>query len=670
MQRKTMGRGGLVALGALGIGVTLTLAACTDSAGIDEPSPPTPVHDGGHVDDFDGGKEQKDGGKGADANGDGGGDASTEGGGDGGAPNVTGLCTKDGWCWTNPLPQGDVLRGVWPSSGSDVLFAGSGIPLHFDGATFTRANGTNSAGGRLWGTSASNVWAPASIRVFGGAPAPAVAHWNGAAWSDVALPSGNYARIAGVWGSGASDVVAAGDESIYRYDGATWSLVHKDPGVVDAVDGVLSAIYQAAGGTGPNDVWVVGAPDIVTHWDGASWTTTRTGLTNNYLRSIYAFSKTDVWVVGDYTPSLGAPIVAHWDGMSWTQATTPLKYGASAVWGAAPNDVWVVTESGEIAHYNGAAWSAVTSPTTEPLIEVRGRTASDVWAVGASGTMLHWDGAAWSDLRKGLHGFFRAVWSNKKGDTWAVGNEADGFEGLIVHWDGATWKKAAIPQGTEDFRAVFGFGTNDVWAAADIGGTLHFDGNAWTSKGSPGGFGAVSLWGAAPNDLWAVGDLNLTSHWDGNTWTEVANPLTGRHELHAVFGFASNDVWAVGDDFIEDVALHWDGNAWTQVAMPPPFGGFANYRPSALWGAASNDLWATGLSGTLHWNGAAWSVDATKLSGESIFGVSASEIYVGARRFDDLSKSTEVGESLMGLHGAGNELWGVGAYGALLRKTH
>lgn len=34
------------------------------------------------------------------------------------------ICSSDGWCWENPLPQGNTLSGVWGTSASSVWAVG------------------------------------------------------------------------------------------------------------------------------------------------------------------------------------------------------------------------------------------------------------------------------------------------------------------------------------------------------------------------------------------------------------------------------------------------------------------------------------------------------------------------------------------------------------------
>ena len=37
---------------------------------------------------------------------------------------LAGLCSKDKWCWVNPLPQGNALNAMWGTSATDVYAVG------------------------------------------------------------------------------------------------------------------------------------------------------------------------------------------------------------------------------------------------------------------------------------------------------------------------------------------------------------------------------------------------------------------------------------------------------------------------------------------------------------------------------------------------------------------
>jgi hypothetical protein len=47
-------------------------------------------------------------------------------------------CSADGWCWSNPLPQGNTLNAAWKGGASDLWAVGeNGSIVHFDRATWT-----------------------------------------------------------------------------------------------------------------------------------------------------------------------------------------------------------------------------------------------------------------------------------------------------------------------------------------------------------------------------------------------------------------------------------------------------------------------------------------------------------------------------------------------------
>lgn len=70
------------------------------------------------------------------------------------------------------------------------------------------------------------------------------------------------------------------------------------------------------------------------------------------------------------------------DGGKWTPVDTPVRQ-PRALWGAAPDDLWLVGAGG-LGHYDGSRWRAVAGPPG-PLGVVVGRSAGDVWIGGATG---------------------------------------------------------------------------------------------------------------------------------------------------------------------------------------------------------------------------------------------------------------------------------------------
>jgi hypothetical protein len=108
------------------------------------------------------------------------------------------------WVWGTSMEnlhsggRGDVTRGVWGSSPSDVFAVGKfGRIRHFDGTTWTEMeSGTDKFLFGVWGTSPSDVYAVGE----GGT----ILHYDGASWSP--MESGTEIELWEIWGISSGDV--------------------------------------------------------------------------------------------------------------------------------------------------------------------------------------------------------------------------------------------------------------------------------------------------------------------------------------------------------------------------------------------------------------------------------------------------------------------------------
>jgi hypothetical protein len=278
---------------------------------------------------------------------------------------------------------------------------------------------------------------------------------------------------------------------------------------------------------------------------------------------VWGSGPSDVWAVGASSAGHTGTIL-HWNGSAWSATSSGPTALLSGVWGSGASDVWAVGDRGAAVHWNGAAWSAVVATgTTQSLGGVWGSGPSDVWAVGHGGTILHWDGTTWSPVPSGTTLWLGGVWGSGPGDVWAVGHSDTFDAGVIVHWDGSAW--SVIPNGApQPLLGVWGSGPDDVWAVGP--GIVHWDGAAWSAipGGVPGQL-LVGVWGTGPSDVWAVGysfDAGVIVHWDGSAWSVIPNGAP--QPLFGVWGSGPGDVWAVGT---LGTIVHWTGSAWSVV--PP-----------------------------------------------------------------------------------------------------
>jgi hypothetical protein len=142
-------------------------------------------------------------------------------------------------------------------------------------------------------------------------------------------------------------------------------------------------------GTGPNDVWMIGAG--LHHWDGEKLTldTTLPPLPMSAsLSAVHAIAANDVWVAGDQ----GA--LFRWNGSTWTTAPVPAlrpdengNLGILRFAGTSSSDLWAVGTDGDVFRFDGASWR--TSMTAGvPLSGLTRAPSGQMIAVGASGAIL------------------------------------------------------------------------------------------------------------------------------------------------------------------------------------------------------------------------------------------------------------------------------------------
>jgi hypothetical protein len=463
--------------------------------------------------------------------------------------------------------------------------------------------------------SAGDAWAVGHYEAGGfNHPKTLVEHWDGAAWSTVAVPWNQESELLGV---------------------ATVSS---------------------------NDVWMVGGYQqggsaLIARWNGSSITETPHPNPGgfNRLYAVTAIAPNDVWAVGEFTNPISRTLALHWNGSAWAQVPTPTGDGYSHLYGVSalgPNDVWAVGDDGNSTlalHWDGSQWTRVATPSpgfSATLRAVSAATDGTVWAVGDSGSdslTLRWNGSEWVDVPSPDPGStfldLNGVVSISANDAWAVGvyDVWGPWKTLTMHWDGSSWAVVESPSPDPTLNRLDGvtaLSASDVWAVGHGGATgsmaIRLQGASWHRAVSANeGTGANVLNAISAHtasDIWAVGHAqtqSLTLHYDGSAWTVVPSPnLEYGVRLEDVVTLGPDDAWAVGwsgsPSSLDDtsVAMHWDGQSWTVVPTPQP-GGTSVDRLLAVDALGSNDVWATGVywdaqtdqySVILHWNGTSWSV--------------------------------------------------------------
>lgn len=297
---------------------------------------------------------------------------------------------------------------------------------------------------------------------------------------------------------------------------------------------------------------------------------------------------TSVWSAGDGTAvAVGERSIRRgvegqvlgFDGQRWVRQYTEEDLRPRAVWGTAPNDVFLVgygflAAAARVLHYDGSEWTTVHDFDRE-----------DVAGLG-----------------------FESVWGSSDRDVFLVGFEDIGaFRiSLIYRFDGGGWLRMEVPgEVLPALNDVWGSSGSDVYAVGRdemvdpaAGVVLHYDGAAWSPVLQEDELTLNGVWGSSASDVFAVGfrveerdeQFFVTGevwHSDGGSWSRMDLPEVG--VLNEVWGTAGDDVYVVGED---GLILHYDGSAWSATTQ-------GSESLLGVWGGRPGEVLAVGINGTI-----------------------------------------------------------------------
>lgn len=202
--------------------------------------------------------------------------------------------------------------------------------------------------------------------------------------------------------------------------------------------------------------------------DVSQWKAVAEGLSDKTLRSVWAASDRDVFVVGDNGT------VLQYDGDRWSKTELTPAVRLHAVWGTSKDNVYAVGDRGMIFQYNGGIWIKVyQAPFDLALVALVGFGPHDIIAVGDEGFAVHFDGAEWTRMQTGTTSELYSVWGTDSEHVLAVGGM-----GTIVRWNGTRWD--TFSAGTDnDLFGVWGQSLEDIHLVGLSGTIIRFHDNQW-----------------------------------------------------------------------------------------------------------------------------------------------------------------------------------------------
>ncbi|MFW2387671.1 MAG: hypothetical protein ACN4G0_05010 [Polyangiales bacterium] len=473
------------------------------------------------------------------------------------------LLHYDGETWTEvEVPNVNSIDDLWGTSANDLYAIYRSRVMHFDGAEWSTVDTGLPTDVRWLAISGSGSDHVVLVGFEPQAPyAPRFAHFDGSDWEEHEVPttdrlvdvwsagpsatfaigqSGSILRFDGqeltamqgtngqalqsIWGTSATEVFVAGEGSIRRFDGSTWSSM-VSPSNPDVG---FPQRFRSLFGFGGNRLFASGKG--LHFFDGESWEVRLSH--SSSINKIWATSPEDVLFVGSATHRYDGFTVEPEDFGGFEQPNL------RAAWGTKER-TYAAGGGGEMFVYDGENWARMTSNTSTTFFDITGTSEDDVFAVGYNGVIVHFNGAAWGGMISGTDAHLRGVWAAAPDDVYAVG-----YEGTILHYDGNEW---ATLFGNEElyYWHVTGFDSEHI--VAPHPGGVHFgDGVSWRSE-QPEFEDAHNLieavHGTSPDNMFAVGYGGL-SHYDGETWTHVSALRPGGSQ--AVFAVGPRDVYMSG----------------------------------------------------------------------------------------------------------------------------
>jgi hypothetical protein len=307
-------------------------------------------------------------------------------------------------------------------------------------------------------------------------------------------------------------------------------------------------------------------------WSGSD------GLGYRSLNDVWADGDGGAWAVG------WAGLIRRYQSGAWSDATSPTNDNLVGVSGSSSSDVWAIGEIGTLLHYDGTAWTVVpgTGASSGPntaATAIWAAAPNDVW-ITAGSFIVHYDGTTFTDVPNDASGeypyTFTSVWGTGPGQAWFT---SAGGPYSVWTLDPSTMHVTPVTTVSMwNARSISGTGPNDVWAAGDYD-FVHFDGTTWnvlatdqagnttTQPGLPARlpaqafqFGRVRAF--APNDVWLLGGRGLLAAYDGTGWSLVWGQDDAGTDvllMSSIAGRSSSDVWVGG----RDGTRHFDGQSWT-----------------------------------------------------------------------------------------------------------
>lgn len=268
--------------------------------------------------------------------------------------------------------------------------------------------------------------------------------------------------------------------------------------------------------------------------DGGLHGTWRLDFTGSASHAIWGSAPDDLFVEG------GPGFVAHYDGIDFQVQPLPADGTVRAIWGAARDDVYAISGD-EILNFDGREWSLVYQ-ASDSLTDIWGSAPDEIHAVGLNGLAVYFDGARWSEMETGVSWNLRQVEGTGPDRVYAVGI-APGDPEAMLRFDGSAWQRQSV----RSAAYLQSLAANPSTGRAYMG-----DATGWLFIGSGASFGDFTWVDRSPESLAVARELELIGSDNAGRIFIWADGHTDYYSfpaaVRAVWASAWGDTYGVGDD--------------------------------------------------------------------------------------------------------------------------
>ncbi len=414
------------------------------------------------------------------------------------------LCMNDGWCFENPLPQGNTLRGAWAIDGRAAWLVG-------DNATLLRWTGEHHEVVPLAalddGTDLLAVHGTGPDNVFVVGTQGTVLHFDGATWTRESLDFNLPRPLRGVWAfaDGGALAVGRGLDLYRRRATGVWASQNTTFGPMDFNDVAQLGDRALAVGDYAPLAGLTGAIAFENPDGGNTWVTVRK-LPLATANSVWVSPDGGLFVVGATDAGTGSVVRQQADGgfTEVLQVARPLR----VIRGRTSDDYDVAGELGLAAHVvdggarvvNGpGTWFAVALLDRGALLE--GRQGHAAFFVDAP--------VALRVISGGTRGRINALCSTNNGSLFAASEGTAGCVGAGC--TSALLERNASGKWTETLLALTSSGEftgcaslfDFRWLSGDGANLLVHDTNAWSMITGPAQ-SATGVWMSSASKGWVT----------------------------------------------------------------------------------------------------------------------------------------------------------------------